>query len=142
MKVSKNTYSNLIDNIGVILEKSRTNAIYAINAELVKANWEIGRHIVEFEQNGNERAEYGTSLLIHLSKDLKLRFGKGFGRRNLLDMRRFFITYPKWQTVSAKFTWSHYIVFLSVSDELSRMFYENQCLQESWSVRELERQIV
>ncbi|OFX41207.1 MAG: hypothetical protein A2X08_06490 [Bacteroidetes bacterium GWA2_32_17] len=141
MKINKNTYSGLVENIGIILEKSRTNAIYSVNVELVKANWEIGRHIVEYEQKGNERAEYGTELLAKLSKDLKMRYGKGFGRRNLLDMRRFFIVYPIWQTLSAKLSWSHYIVLLSISDELSRKFYENQGLQENWSVRELERQI-
>ncbi len=108
---------------------------------MVKANWEIGRHIVEFEQHGHERAEYGSDLLSRLSKDLKLHHGKGFGRRNVLDMRRFYVAYPKWQTVSAKLSWSHFIVLLGVSDETSRKFYEQQSINENWSKRELERQI-
>jgi predicted nuclease of restriction endonuclease-like (RecB) superfamily len=115
--------------------------VQAVNTELVRANWEIGRHIVEFEQHGHERAEYGSDLLVRLSKDLKLRYGKGFGRRNVLDMRRFYLTFPKWQTVSAKLSWSHFIVLLGVSDDATRKFYEKQAIHENWSKRELERQL-
>lgn len=89
MKVSKNKYNQLLAVIGLTIETARSNAIKAVNAQLVKANWEIGRHIIEFEQEGNERAEYGSDLLARLSKDLQQKFGKGFGRRNVLDMRRF-----------------------------------------------------
>ncbi len=97
MKLIRNKYNNLLNNIGLTIETARLNAVKAVNIELVKANWTIGRHIVEFEQHGHERAEYGSELLTILSKDLKLRYGKGFGRRNVLDMRRFYIAYPKWQ---------------------------------------------
>jgi predicted nuclease of restriction endonuclease-like (RecB) superfamily len=141
MKLIKNKYNNLLNNIGLTIETARLNAFKAVNTELVKANWTIGRHIVEFEQHGQERAEYGSELLTTLSKDLKLRYGKGFGRRNVLDMRRFYMAYPKWQTVSAKLSWSHFIVLLSVSDEKARKFYENQSINENWSKRILERQI-
>lgn len=141
MKPSKTKYNNLLDNIGQAIERARHNAYKAVNTELVKANWEIGKHIVEFEQQGHERAEYGSDLLAKLSKDLKLRYGKGFGRRNVLDMRRFYLAYQKWQTVSAKLSWSHFIVLLSVSDNTARKFYERQAIHENWSKRELERQI-
>jgi predicted nuclease of restriction endonuclease-like (RecB) superfamily len=141
MKPSKNKYNDLLDTIGQTIETARQNAVKAVNTELVKANWEIGRHIVEFEQHGHERAEYGSDLLARLSKDLKLRYGKGFGRRNVLDMRRFYVAYPKWQTVSAKLSWSHFIVLLGVSDTTVRKFYEKQSIHENWSKRELERQI-
>ncbi len=141
MKPSKSKYNDLLDNIGQTIETARLNAIKAVNTELVKANWEVGRHIVEFEQHGQERAEYGSELLTKLAKDLKLRYGKGFGRRNVLDMRRFYLAYPKWQTVSAKLSWSHFIVLLGVSDEAARKFYEKQSINENWSKRELERQI-
>lgn len=141
MKADKANYSKLIHSIGQTIEISRQNAFRLINTELVKANWEIGRHIVEFEQQGQERAEYGSDLLSKLSKDLKLRYGKGFGRRNVLDMRRFYTAYPIWQTVSAKLNWSHFIVLLSITDETSRKFYESQAVNENWSKRELERQI-
>ena len=141
MKIGKNKYIQLLNNIGSTIEQARQNAIKAINTELVKANWEIGRHIVEFEQHGHERAEYGSDLLARLSKDLKLRYGKGFGRRNVLDMRRFYLSYSKWQTVSAKLSWSHFIVLLSVSEDTARKFYEKQAIHENWSKRELEQQI-
>jgi predicted nuclease of restriction endonuclease-like (RecB) superfamily len=141
MKLSKAKYNDLLDSIGQTIETARLNAVKAVNTELVKANWEIGRHIVEFEQHGHERAEYGSDLLARLSRDLKLRYGTGFGRRNVLDMRRFYLAYPKWQTVSAKLSWSHFIVLLGVSDDTARKFYEKQAIHENWSKRELERQI-
>lgn len=141
MKIGKNKYSRLLDNIGLAIEQARQNAVKAINTELVKVNWEIGRHIVEYEQHGRERAEYGSELLAKLSNDLRQRHGKGFGRRNILDMRRFYLAYQKWQTVSAKLSWSHYIALISISDDTARKFYEKHTLNENLSVRELERQI-
>ena len=138
---AKTNYTRLLKDIGLTIETARQNAVKAINTELVKANWEIGRHIVEFEQQGNERAEYGTDLLARLSKDLNLRYGKGFGRRNILDMRRFYLAYQKWQTVSAKLNWSHYISLISISDDVERKFYERQAVNQNLSVRELDRQV-
>lgn len=141
MKPSPNKYNDLLDNIGQTIETARQNAFKVVNTELVKANWEIGRHIVEFEQLGHERAEYGSELLAKLAKDLKLRYGKGFGRRNVLDMRRFYLAYQKWQAVPAKLSWTHFVALLGVSDESARKFYEKQVTHENWSYRELERQI-
>jgi predicted nuclease of restriction endonuclease-like (RecB) superfamily len=141
MKLQKPKYEKLLSDIGLAIETARQNAIRAINTELVKANWEIGRHIVEYEQHGQERAEYGSELLTRLSKDLRQRYGKGFGRRNILDMRRFYLVYHKWQTVSAKLSWSHYIALVGVSDDTARRFYEKHTLNENLSVRQLERQI-
>ncbi|MFT3748698.1 MAG: PDDEXK nuclease domain-containing protein [Agriterribacter sp.] len=141
MKVNETKYYELLDSIGLTIDQARQNAFKAVNTELVKANWEIGRHIVEYEQHGQERAEYGSDLLSRLSKDLRQRYGKGFGRRNILDMRRFYLVYQKWQTVSAKLSWSHYIVLLAVSENTARKFYERQSIHENWSKRELERQI-
>ena len=138
---AKPNYNKLLADIGVTIETARQNAVKAINTELVKANWEIGRHIIEFEQHGNERAEYGTDLLARLSKDLKLRYGKGFGRRNILDMRRFYLCYQKWQAVPAKLSWTHIITLLAVTDDTARKFYEKQVIHENLSYRELERQI-
>ena len=141
MKSSKKEYNLLLEDIGQAIETARQNAVRAVNTELVKANWEIGRHIVKFEQHGQEKAESGSDLLASLSRDLKLRYGKGFGRRNVLDIRRFYVSYPKWQTVSAKLSCSHFIVLLGVSDETTRKFYEKQGIHENWSKRELERQL-
>jgi predicted nuclease of restriction endonuclease-like (RecB) superfamily len=96
---------------------------------------------IEYEQHGQERAEYGSELLAKLSKDLRLRYGKGFGRRNVLDMRRFYLAYQKWQAVPAKLSWTHIIALLGVSDITARKFYEKQTINEKLSYRELERQI-
>ncbi len=141
MKPSKNKYSELLDNIGSTLQKARENAIKAVNTELVKANWEIGRHIVEFEQHCKEKADYGSSLLTSLAKDLKTRFGKGFSKSNIYLCRQFYIKYQKFQTVSGKLSWSHYAELLTVSDDLARSFYEKQSISESWTFREMKRQM-
>jgi len=159
MKIEvKKDYSVLLKNIGVLLEEGRTNAVYAVNSILIQTYWNIGKSIVEYEQEGHERAEYGSALLENLSKDLKSKYGRGFSRRQILDMRRFYLYYPKFltvsgklqtvsaqsdnrQTVSAKLSWSHYVELLSVENDLERGFYENQCINERWSVRELRRQI-
>lgn len=137
----KPKYAKLLASIGNTIEIARQNAVRVIDIELVKANFEIGRHIVEFEQHGEQRAEYGSDLLARFSKDLTYKYGKGFGRRNILDMRRFYIAYQKWQAVPAKLSWTHFIVLLGVSDAVSRKFYEKQSVHENWSYRELERQV-
>lgn len=93
---SQKNYKNLIQDIGSILDEGRKQAYKSINNILVKTYWEIGKRIVEFEQNGKITAEYGTKLLDKLAQDLKSQFGKGFSRRNVLDMRRFYVAYPKW----------------------------------------------
>lgn len=136
-----NTYKNLINSIGSTLIKARENAVNAINQELVKANWEIGKHIVEFEQNGKEKADYGSSLLTNLSKDLKTTYGKGFSKSNIYLCRQFYLKYPIFQTVSGKLSWSHYSELLTVSEDLARTFYEKQTVNENWSFREMKRQI-
>lgn len=141
MKQVDKTYKKLIEDIGVTLQEKRENAAVAVNRELVAANWEIGRHIVEFEQGGKEKAEYGSSLLTNLSKDLRLAYGKGFGKSNLYLCRQFYLQYPIFQTVSGKLSWSHYAELLTVSDDLARAFYEKQAISENWGFREMRRQI-
>ncbi len=139
MKVAKNKYNQLLDRIGISLNQGRRKINKVVNKEILFSKWEIGQHIIEYEQNGNVKAEYGSDLLDKLSKDLKLRYGKGFSRRSVLDMRRFYILYPKWQTLSAILSWSHYVELIGVKNDLERGFYEKQCLQEGWSVREFQR---
>jgi len=135
-----NKYEQLLNNIGKTFENSRNKAAQSINNELLLAKWKIGRYIVEYEQQGNEKAEYGSSLLDRLSKDLRLKYDIGFSRRSVSDMRRFYITYPNWQTLSAKLSWSHYVELIGIKEPLERSFYEKQCLSENWNVRELQRQ--
>jgi predicted nuclease of restriction endonuclease-like (RecB) superfamily len=134
------SYQQLLSRIGECLTLGRQRAAAQINLLLVETYWQIGRYIVEFEQEGRERADYGSKLLQELSRDLKAAYGKGFSRRNVLDMRRFYLCYPKWQTVSTKLSWSHYTELLAISDDLARSFYEQQCILDGWSVRELKRQ--
>ena len=139
--ITKKAYQTLISDLGRILQEGRKRALQTVNSILVETYWEIGKKIVDYEQKGKEKAEYGSLLLDNLSKDLRVRYGKGFSRRNVLDMRRFYLAYPKWQTVSAELSWSHYIELLSIDEKLERSFYERECINERWSVRELERQI-
>jgi predicted nuclease of restriction endonuclease-like (RecB) superfamily len=141
MKISLRNYNLLLNNIGETLQNARINAFKAINFELVKANWEIGKHIVEFEQQGKLKADYGSSLLTSLAKDLKLKFGKGFSKSNIYLCRQFYLKYSKFQTVSGKLSWSHYAELLTISDDLGRSFYEKQSIKENWSSRDLKRQI-
>jgi predicted nuclease of restriction endonuclease-like (RecB) superfamily len=141
MNRTETKYNILLDNIGSTLQKARENAIKAINTELVKANWEIGRYIVEFEQHGKEKADYGSALLTNLAKDLKNKYGKGFSKSNIYLCRLFYIKYPKFQTVSGKLSWSHYSELLTISNDFSRSFYEKQSVKENWSFREMKRQI-
>ena len=133
-------YNQLILRIGESLHKGRITAIKLINQHLLETKWEIGKHIVEFEQQGSEKAEYGSNLLDKLSADLKQSYCRGFSRRNVLDMRRFYVLFQNWQTVSAELSWSHYVELIGVKNDLERNFYQQQCINERWSVRELQRQ--
>lgn len=135
------TYHQLIANIGVLLQKGKEEAVNAINRVLVQTYWEIGKFIIEYEQAGQQRAEYGTALLDQLSKDLSQHYGKGFGRSNLIYIRKFYLTYPNSELLSTQLTWSHYFELLKIEDELERSFYEQQITHEKWSVRELKRQL-
>ena len=134
-------YDQLLQNVGETLEQGRRQAVYAVNSAMVQTYWEIGRQIVEYEQHGNEKAEYGSGLLNQLSKDLTIRYGNGFSLSNINKMRKMYLTYPILQTVSAKLTWSHYVELLKIDDPLERSFYEKECEEEHWGVRELKRQM-
>jgi hypothetical protein len=101
-------YTTLVSQIGSLLQEGRRQAASAINTVLVQSYWQMGKHIVEFEQNGKEKAEYGSELLDRLSGDLTLHYGKGFSRSNLFLIRLFYVKFPKIQTVSGFLSWSHY----------------------------------
>lgn len=136
-----NSYGQLIRNIGSLLETGKKQAVSAVNQAMVRTYWEIGKHIVEYEQAGNEKAEYGSETLKRLSRDLTERYGNGFGMSNINKMRKFYSLYPILQTVSAKLSWSHYVELLKIEDYMERSFYLKECEQESWGVRELRRQM-
>ena len=133
--------ANLLIDIKKIIEESKRQVVRNVNTIMLQAYWNIGRRIVEEEQNGNYRAEYGSSLLKELSKELTKEYGKGFSRSNLQSMRNLYLNYEKCQTLSGKLSWWHYLLLLGVSDLNAKSFYEHECENSNWSVRELERQI-
>lgn len=135
-------YEGLLENIGSLLEQARQKAVIVVNDILVQTYWGIGKEIVEYEQEGQERAQYGSRLLERVSADLRLRYGeKGFSERNLRKYRQFYLLYINRPAVSAKLSWSHYVELLEVKEDLARSFYEIQSVKEGWSLRELRRQI-
>ena len=133
--------TNIIKDIKRIIEESKRIVVKNINTIMLQTYWNIGKRIVEEEQNGNIRASYGSSLLKVLSKEFTNVYGKGFSCSNLQSMRAFYITYQKSQTLSGKLSWSHYLLLLSVDDINARLFYQHECENSNWSVRELDRQI-
>lgn len=134
-------YQQLVSNITSLWHQAKENAICAVNTELLDANWQTGKYIVEFEQGGKVRAEYGKQLLVNLAKDLTLLNGKGFNRTNLTYMRKLYLAFPKCGTLSHKLTWSHYYEILKCDEPLEMQFYLKQCIKEGWKVRELKRQM-
>ena len=162
-------YNNIHAEIVALLNAARTAVSRNVNALMTATYWEIGRRIVQSEQAGQKRAEYGNVLIQRLAIDLSASFGRGFGPRNLAQMRSFYLTWPQHnilQTPSAKSTtpkpfneihaqsptsqtlarqfplpWSAYVRLLSVKNQEARTFYETEALRSGWSVRQLDRQI-
>jgi len=166
--ISKNAlerYDNVLADISVLLEQARHASARTVNSIMTATYWQIGRRLVEYEQGGASRAEYGKAVLKRLAADLVKQFGRGFSERNLELMRQFYLGWqisqtasaesqssgeqllivpePISQTVSAKFplSWSHYVRLMSVKSSEARAFYENEALRGGWSVRQLDRQI-
>lgn len=133
--------NQIFEDIKQIMLAAKGNIAYQVNTQLINAYWQIGRIIVEYEQNSEERATYGKRLLGELSKELTYEFGTGFSVSNLQFMRRFYQEYQIQQTLSVKLSWSHYCELLSISDLQKRSFYEKEAINSRWSVRELKRQL-
>lgn len=131
----------LLTNIRELLNQGRKQVFQAVNAAMVQTYWEIGRLIVEDEQQGQARAEYGKGVLKTLSTALTNEFGKGFDVRNLSNMRSFYQAYPIWNAVRTELSWTHYRTLLKVENEQARQWYINEAIQQAWSARALERQI-
>ena len=138
---SDSTYQHLVGEIADLLAAARTKVAHEVNTILVDTYWQIGKYIVEYEQNGNEKAEYGSNLLNRLSEDLTRTYGKGFGRSNIFYMRKLYLSYQNSGTLSHKLSWSHYYEILKADDPLEISFYTKECEKEQWSVRELKRQM-
>ena len=136
------TNKQFIQEIKELLNSARNKVYQNINEIMTKTYFEIGKRIVEEEQKGKNRAEYGKALLKNLSIELTKEFGKGFSVDNLENMRRFYLVYSKSETVSRKFelSWSHYIFLSRIKNEDKRNFYEIEAIKNNWSLRELKRQ--
>ncbi len=133
--------SKVIQDIQEIIFQSRARAVRSINTERVLMYWQIGKRIFEEEQQGMDRAEYGSYLIKQLSVKLSKEFGKGFSERNLELMRSFFRNFPIPQTLSSQLSWSHYSTLLSIENQDKREFYISEIKKNNWSVREFERQL-
>jgi predicted nuclease of restriction endonuclease-like (RecB) superfamily len=160
MSIDKKGENTFLQKVIELLDSARTQVVRNINHTMVSTYFEIGRMIVEEEQQGRDRAEYGRKLLRKLSETLTTQYGKGFSLRNLEQMRQFFLTYSKTQTLSAQsqlptvpqslsntsegilfnLSWSHYLKLMRITDPNERSFYEIEAHQNNWSLRELQRQ--
>jgi predicted nuclease of restriction endonuclease-like (RecB) superfamily len=162
-QVSDAAYEVLLSDVVLLIDAARRASGRAVNHIITSTYWEIGRRIVEHEQKGSRRAEYGEQIMKRLAGDLTQRFGRGFSQSNVFQMRQFFLTHrekfetlsgtsdalEKFQTASGKsrpvllfpLSWSHYVRLLSVKNAAARQFYEQEALRGGWSVRQLDRQI-
>jgi len=134
------SYEVLIDRISASYVAAQTKTVNVVNANLLEAYWKIGKYIVEYEQKGSAKAEYGKKLLENLSKDLSLMHGKGFSLSNLKRMRQLYGCYSIGAKLSHQLSWSHYVELLKIDDPMERNFYEKQAILENWSIPELIRQ--
>ena len=141
IEIKKDIYEEIHD----LFYNARQNIISNINSTMTKTYFLIGKRIVEEEQNGNKRAEYGKNLIKMLSEKLTKEFGKGFSETNLEQMRKFFKVYGIPQTLSEEFqfnlSWSHYLILMRIKDINARNFYEIEVFENNWSLRELKRQV-
>lgn len=128
-------------SIKEMLEAARNNTYRAVNFAMVQAYWNIGRLIVDEEQKGKQKAEYGKALVQELSKRLTREYGKGFTQTNLWYMRQFHLVFPILHALRGELTWTHYRLLLKVENKKAREFYTNEAVEANWSTRQLERQI-
>lgn len=138
----KHSPENLYNKVAELLKIAQSTVVQTVNKTMAQTYFEIGKMIVEEEQKGKERAEYGQQLIEELSIRLLNEFGKGFSSTNIKQMRSFYLTYSKSQTASDEFnlSWSHYLKLMRIDDENERRFYEIETLKNNWSLRELQRQ--
>jgi predicted nuclease of restriction endonuclease-like (RecB) superfamily len=133
--------SGFYDDIKMLIEQSRARAYQAVNFAMVQTYWQIGKRIVEEEQAGSTRAGYGENLIEMLAEQLTADFGKGFDKRNLFYMRRFYIAFPIMNALRSQLSWTHYRFLIQLDNQDEREYYLNEAANEHWSTRQLERQI-
>ncbi len=132
---------SLLAQVRSLIQDARQRALRTVDAIQVQTCWQVGRHIVEFEQGGAERAAYGDRLIPRLAEHLTAEFGKGFDARNLWQMRQFYLAFPILNAVRAELSWTHYRLLLRVDTPAARQWYADEAAAQHWSTRALERQI-
>ncbi|MGB0999586.1 MAG: DUF1016 N-terminal domain-containing protein [Flavobacteriales bacterium] len=137
----KNTHTKLVNEIKTILQNARNKAVNAVNSAMVFAYWEIGKRIVEEEQNGKERAGYATYLLTTLAENLSRDLGKNFDARELRRIRQFYLCFSIRDTVRPELSWSHYRLLIRIESKEVRQYYLEEAVQQHWSTRKLDRNI-
>ena len=138
--INNNEINNIFNAIKQLVINSKNKVYSAVNTEMLNLYWNIGKAIMEIQQ-GDERANYGDAVLEKLSEKLTAEFGKGFSKRNLERMRKFYIYFPIATTVSSQLSWSHYLEIIKIEEKYKRNFYIKETINARWSVRELQRQI-
>ena len=140
-KPSTESMQSLIGEIKQIINDARAHAIRSVDFCRVQMYWAIGQRIVEKEQQGKERADYGTYLIKRLAQEIEPEYGSGFGERQLKFCRQFYKTYPKGNALRSQLNWSQYRMLIQISDPDKREYYEQEAVNEGWTGRQLERQI-
>ena len=139
--INQQDVEDLYAGIRNILANARQRAYSAVNFAMVESYWLIGQQIVEHEQHGEARADYGKGVLKELAAKLSIEFGKGFDESNLRYMRLFYRCFPIRDTLRHELTWSHYRRLISVENEQARIWYMNEAADSVWSTRQMDRQI-
>ncbi len=132
---------NLIKELKSIIHQAKAKVVTTVNTVMVQTYWQIGKMLIEDEQQGHKRAKYGTNQLQTISDELTKEFGKGFDVSNLRNMRRFYLVFPIQDSVSPKLSWTHYRVLIRIENKEAREWYMQEAIENSWSVRALDRQI-
>lgn len=135
------TITTLYDDIRAIIINTRNTIYKAVNTGILEANWKIGRRMVEEEQAGASRAEYGQRVINDLAEKLSVEFGRGFDARELRRYRQFYLLFPKWDALRPELTWTHYRTLIRVENERARLYYMNEAALQNWSTRALDSQI-
>ena len=136
--------SKFVEDIRGIVKKYRTEAAYSLNITIIHERWAIGQRIVEEDQNGELRAEYGTNLINVLSQELTFELGKGYNPRSLAYYRQLYVYFPEWEILHTRvqnLTWSHIKTILGEKNEKARLWYMDEAAQQMWSVKTLERNV-
>lgn len=135
------TEEQLLSSIRQVLLLAKQSIARSVNSTMVQAYWQVGRYIVEYEQQGEQRAEYGVGVITKLASQLTAEFGNGFTQSNLRMMRQFYYMFPIRHALRVELSWTHYRALMRVQDDNVRQWYIGECINENWSARQLERQI-